>query len=234
VTESQQQLCSQIIDKLGRTGILKDIILIGSWCIPFYKSYFQDEPLPIAIRTRDIDFLIPKPERMRTEADIPEILKGLGFVMDFSSSTGSMRLFHPDLIVEFLVPDIGRGRPNPYPLPKIKINAQPLRFLNFLVARTIQVKIDEYHLTLPHPAHFALHKLIISSKRKEEDKSFRDQETALKVLTALERREELECIREAFTSLPKKWQKVIIRVFRECETSFPFLPTAIKTVFLSE
>ncbi|MFH0787931.1 MAG: GSU2403 family nucleotidyltransferase fold protein [Pseudomonadota bacterium] len=209
-------------------------MLIGSWCIPFYESYFQNEPLSIAIRTRDIDFLIPKPEKMQTETDVPGFLGDLGFIVEFTSSTGCMRLFHPDLIVEFLVPDIGRGRPSPFPVPKIKINAQPLRFLSLLAARTIRVKIGEYHLTLPHHTIFALHKLIISSRRKGKDKSFRDQETAFKVLSALEKKGELEGIREAFVFLPGKWQKVIGRVLKDCEPSFPFLSTALKAILLSE
>jgi len=43
------------------------------------------------------------------------MLKDLGFIEDFHRK-GLIRLNHPELIIEFLVPEKGRGRDTPYPL----------------------------------------------------------------------------------------------------------------------
>ena len=46
----------EILLTLDYEGILQKIILIGSWCLLFYKHLFDDfEP---TIRTTDIDLLI--------------------------------------------------------------------------------------------------------------------------------------------------------------------------------
>ena len=52
-----------------------------------------------------------------------------------------MKLDHPELILEFLVPERGKGIDKPYPLPRLGINATTLRFLNFLSCNTIKVKV---------------------------------------------------------------------------------------------
>ena len=40
--KSQYELCIEVLRRLDKAGILGDIVLIGSWCIPFYKEYFSD------------------------------------------------------------------------------------------------------------------------------------------------------------------------------------------------
>ena len=38
--KSQYDLCAEVLGRSDKAGILKDIILIGSWCTLFYKEYF--------------------------------------------------------------------------------------------------------------------------------------------------------------------------------------------------
>jgi len=75
VEKNQYNLCIEVLKRLEKAGVLKDVILIGSWCIPFYKDYFENVRYPIAIKTRDIDFLVPTPSKIKTKADIPKLLK---------------------------------------------------------------------------------------------------------------------------------------------------------------
>lgn len=77
--KNQYNLCIEVLKRLEKAGILKDVILIGSWCIPFYKDYFGSVKYSATIKTRDIDFLVPTPSRTKTKADIPKLLKDLGF-----------------------------------------------------------------------------------------------------------------------------------------------------------
>lgn len=213
--KKQYELCLEILRRLNRTGILRNIILIGSWCIPFYKEYFTKGKYVPSIKTRDIDFLIPVPSRIQKKVDIPELVKDLGFVIGFKGPWGCIRLEHPKLVIEFLVPEKGKGTNKPYPLPKLGVNAIALRFLNFLSENTIKVKVEDFYLTLPHPANFSLHKLIVFQRRIKEDKAMKDRNIAIRILKALVNKSEKDIISQAFHSIPQKWQKRIVKGLEE-------------------
>jgi hypothetical protein len=219
VEKKQSELCFEILKRFNRAKILDDLILIGSWCVYFYKDYFSDVPYidQAAIKTRDIDFLIDHPSRIKREVNIPDLLKDLGFLVDHKGSKGYIKMNHPDLILEFLVPERGKGEDKPYDLPKLGINAVTLRFLNFLSMNTIQVKIENLRITLPHPANYALHKLIIFQRRSKEEKALKDMNTAIAVLKALIEKGEASLIVRVFNSVPKKWQNKIIIGLEEAQ-----------------
>jgi len=215
VEKKQYELCLEILRRLNRTGVLKNIVLIGSWCIPFYKEYFRRREYVPSIKTRDIDFLVPIPSKIQQKVDVPELLKDLGFVVGFKGPHGYIRLEHPRLVVEFLVPEKGKGSDKPYPLPKLGINAIPLRFLNFLSDSTIKVKVEDFHLSLPHPANFSLHKLIVFQRRIKKDKAMKDRNIAIRILKALVNEGEKDIINQTFHSIPQEWQKRIVKGLEE-------------------
>ena len=101
--KKQSELCLEILRRFHRIGILDNFILIGSWCVYFYKDYFSDVAYidQTTMKTRDIDFMIDNPNRIKKDVDIPELLKDLGFVTTFKGSSGYIKLDHPDLILEF-------------------------------------------------------------------------------------------------------------------------------------
>lgn len=211
--KKQSDLCFEIITRFHKAGILNDFILIGSWCVYFYKDYFSgvSSVASMTIKTRDVDFLIDKPAQIKQEVNIPELLRDLGFVTIFTGHEGYLKFDHPDLILEFLVPEKGRGTDKPHFLPKLGINAVPLRFLHFLSTNTIKVKIDDFYLTLPHPVNFALHKFIISQRRTKEEKAIKDRNAAIEILKALVDKGESGLIKNVFNSVPLTWQKKIIK-----------------------
>ena len=157
--KQQSDLCLEILRRFNKVDILKDFILIGSWCVYFYKDYFANVPYidQATIKTRDIDFLIDNPAGIKQEVNVPLLLKDLGFVTLIKGRMGYVKLDHPDLLLEFLVPEKGRGTDKPVRLPKLGMNAVALRFLSFLSAKTIKVKVEDFYVTLPHPVNFALH-----------------------------------------------------------------------------
>jgi hypothetical protein len=213
VEKSQYKLCLEILRRFNKSGILKDFILIGSWCVYFYKDYFSNVPYidQATIKTRDIDFLINNPSIIKQEVDVPLLLKDLGFVTMIKGSKGYIKLDHPDLLLEFLTPEKGKGTDKPVPLPKLGMNAVALRFLSFLSLNTIKVKVEDFYITLPHPANFALHKLIISQRRPKQDKAVKDRNIAIEILKALIKKGESSIIKKVFNSVPKKWQARIIK-----------------------
>lgn len=209
--KKQYDLCLEILRRFHKEGILDDLILIGSWCVYFYADYFRGTPYidQATVRTRDIDFLVDNPANIKREVDIPSLLKDLGYVTIYKGSKGYIKLDHPELILEFLVPEKGKGSHKPHPLPKLGLNAVALRFLTFLSQNTIRIKVENFYITLPHPANFALHKLIIFQRRLKEDKAIKDRNTAIEILKALINKGEATEVKRILRALPVKWQKKI-------------------------
>ena len=215
--KSQYELCIEVLRRLDKSGILKHIVLVGSWCALFYEKYFSGVKYATILKTRDIDFLIPKPATIEKAVDMAELLKDLGFVTGFTGSQGYMRLEHPQLIVEFLVPERGRSTETPYKLPKLGINAQALRYLEFLGGNTITVEAEGLELILPHPANFGLHKLLVVGKRPSKEKAAKDMQDAARILNALVEKGETELIKNVFVSMPKRWQNKIKKSIKELQ-----------------
>lgn len=207
--KKQYDLCIEVLRRLNNQNLLESVILIGSWCMPFYKEYFSGINYLSSFKTRDLDFLVPHPNKLMMNIDIADLLKDLGFVVGFTGSKGYMKLEHPDLVIEFLSPEKGKGTDKPIPLPQLKINAQALRFLGFLAEDTIKIKIEDFYVVMPHPANFALHKLIISQRRQNKDKAEKDKIMALEILNALVTKGATNKIGEVFELVSPKWQKKI-------------------------
>jgi hypothetical protein len=85
-----------------------------------------------------------------------------------------------------------------------------VRFLDLLLKDTILVPFQSVSLRLPHPANFALHKLLISGRR-HGDKAERDREQATAVMQALHKAGEDARLRSVFAALPPKWKAQILR-----------------------
>ncbi len=172
--KKQYDLCLEVLRRFHEHKLLSEFILIGSWCIVFYEKYFSspDYIRHISLITRDIDFLIDRPQCVKAEVDIPELLKDLGFIATFIGPEGYMKLDHPRLILEFLTPERGRGRDAPHPLPSLHVNATALRFLNFLSENTIKVKVKNFTIQLPHPANCYKVKHMFSRKADERIRHF--------------------------------------------------------------
>jgi hypothetical protein len=196
---------------LDKAGVLKDVILVGSWCTLFYRDFFGRGRYIAPLKTLDMDLLIPRPSAVKTVVDVAELLKDLGFVVGFTGSQGYIRLEHPQLIVEFLVPERGRPSDKPYPLPNLGLNAQALRFLDFLAQDTITTNVEGVCVRLPHPANFALHKLLVLSRRTGHDKQAKDKQAAMRVLEALIEKGQDDSIRKAFGTMSRRWQGKVRR-----------------------
>lgn len=210
-------LCREVLKRFNNLGVLKSIVLVGSWCIYFYQYYFSSKSYSTFIRTTDIDFLVPIPPRFERKLDLRELLEDLGFRQEFRGSAGYIKLVHPDLTIEFLVPERGRSSSKPYPLPELKINAVRLRYLDLLLGNTILLDAEGINIRLPHPAAYALHKFIIFKRRRKIDKHDRDIEGALRVFHALIEHNEHRAIKRIFRKMHLKWQKTILENLKSIE-----------------
>lgn len=201
-------LVVEVLRRLNRAGVLQGMVLVGSWCAHFYKDYLDGAALS-AIRTRDMDFLIPTPSKIKGEVRVAELLKSLGFIADFHGD-GSISLSHPELIIDFLVAERGRGADKPYFVKALGVKAQPLRYMGLLSEDTIKVRSRGLELVLPHPINYALQKLIISGRRADEKKATKDRFQAVEVLREIVARADGEKARVKFMKLPAGWRKAVL------------------------
>ena len=88
--KNQYKTFTEVVRRMHQEGILKNMILIGSWCVPLYKDYFKGISYPTALLTRDMDFYVPNPERVRATVPLKEMLKDLGFIEDFVGEEGGL------------------------------------------------------------------------------------------------------------------------------------------------
>ena len=201
---------SKILGALNRGEVLEHLILVGSWVLVIYEEYFKDSNYSPTIRTTDIDFLVPnKNPKINDKKDISSLLDSLGFSEVFSSD-GWVTYHKPELHVEFLFPRIGPRSDSVVSIPMLGINARPIRHLQFLVKNTISVEFQGLDVTVPHPAAYALQKLIICGGRKNFEKAQKDLEQAETVLTALTQRSDVELLRSLFSGLTHKQKKAVL------------------------
>ena len=118
-------------------------------------------------------------------------------------------------MLEFLVPEKGRGTDKPVPLTKLGMNAVALRFLSLLTDNIIKIKIENFSISVPHPANFALHKLIIFQRRFKEEKAIKDRKAAVEILKTLIDKGDTAILKGVFNSMIPKWQKKVIKGLEE-------------------
>lgn len=209
-------LCVEILRRLDEARVLQDVILVGSWCSFFYRDFFRGETNLSALRTRDMDLLIPAPSRIKARLRLVEMFQDLGFLPEHHRR-GYMRLSHPDLMIDFLVPERGRGTDKSVPVKGLGVNAQPLRFLNLLSDDTVVVRSHGLEVVMPHPINYALQKLIISGRRHDKDKAAKDRRQASEVLHEIVARGEGDKVRAKFQQFPPGWKRAVLVGLRDEE-----------------
>jgi hypothetical protein len=209
--DSQFEILLQILRRFNEAGVLQNFMLIGSWCLYFYRFHFdQPERLP-AFRTLDVDFLIPNVKAVKKALDVPELLKQEGFVPSFNRASGVVKYNHPELQVEFLVPEFGKGRAEPVRIESLRVSAQALRYLSLLMDYPKMIAHEGFSIRVPDPAAFAIHKLIISDRRENKEKQKADLETSVGLLEFLfSRPDEVQRIKSIFGTIPRNWKKTIL------------------------
>jgi len=191
-------------------GILNDVILIGSWVLPIYRHFFSNTPEIPILRTADVDFLIPNPPRISTKIDIPMILKEYDFEIQFSLLGNYTKFVHPDLEIEFFIPELGRSKSKAVIIKEFNITAQPLRYLHIVQNHILTVNYNDISIRVPEPAVFTLLKFLLTIKRKNDDKIKKDLKTAIELANfLLTKPEQIEKLKIIYEDMPKSWQNKI-------------------------
>jgi hypothetical protein len=215
--ERKSSLFLNTLKALYEAGVLEHIILIGSWCHYFYRIYFLNANEIPLLRTLDIDLLIPNPLKINRDVNIPKILENLDFIPSNDFLTGYIKYVHPEIELEFLIAELGRGKGNePYEIPKLHINAQGLRFLSLLQSNMIKIEYENFKVVVPEPAAYVLHKFIIQERRLDKEKQKRDLQSAKEIGEfLLQNQTQQKKLTDIFNSLPVKWQKLLLKILKD-------------------
>jgi hypothetical protein len=133
-----------------------------------------------AARTQDVDLAhagknlavaLPASLEIDTHAAIDSLQLGLLPIGGPSAQAGATYLNpkDPEFRLDFLT-TLHRGKEQPYEHPQLRIALQPLRFLEFVLEGVGQAAVfseeGSVAVNIPHPARYALHKLLVYAERK--------------------------------------------------------------------
>lgn len=227
VDREQYELFLKVIKEFDAKRILgTTVVLVGSWCTVVYKHYFGISNYNPVLTTRDLDFLVDKRKIGTVNVDLHSTLEDLDFIPHTRPSTNGytrLEFVNPKLLVEFLVNQVGRDSSDPQKIKQLEIIAQPLRFMNLALVKTIDVSVEGINITVPHPAYFGIHKLIVSERRSELHKKKKDLNSGALVLKATVENGEIEVIRNAIGYIDKHHKKSYSKKIRELINDHPLL-----------
>ncbi|MBI2362573.1 MAG: hypothetical protein HYV15_04240 [Elusimicrobia bacterium] len=210
-----ENLFQRILKAFDSLGLWKDgVELIGSWSFLLYQRHLGVRPMPL--RTQDVDFLLPWPYPKERLVDLSTALGELGF-RTVTTGTGPMCFVHPELKVELLVPERGKGGLDFRFVKALGVRALPLRFLDMLLKDPIRLKEGGVAVWVPKPLHYCLHKLIVAQRRKVAAKREKDILHAVCVLDILKPSD----FEKGLADLPPKW-RILVR--KSLESAWKILP----------
>lgn len=200
----------EILLVLNKSNLLKNMILIGSWCLLFYEKIFLDfKPL---VRTTDLDFFIPNAKSVKSNISIVDSLKELNYEILVDSLTNKTKFLSiGGFEVEFLT-KLNRDGLACVKIGNTNIYAESLPYVDIFTNHYIEIDYCGVTVRVASPEAYVLQKLLINSKRKKE-KQIKDIESIKYVLIFIQSSFKTynEMIK-LYNSLPKKWQKQILDI----------------------
>ncbi len=164
----QQRIFWDTIAAMSDLGVLKHLVVIGSWCEHVYEVSGCYHGLKSNMRTQDVDFLIPNIRCPANSVDLPKKLEELGYVASFNRAN-NLITFDKDgqIEVEFLVRELSKGQLGAYKVPSMGVTAQGLRYLDIISKNTVALASNGHIVNVPKLDVYILHKLLINSVRSE-------------------------------------------------------------------
>ncbi len=243
----------EAIAALAKAGVFRlRSVLVGTVAYQAYPAMLGVR-LPIStLQTGDIDIAQFKNVSVAIEDQTPPVLDVLKEVDKTFRPVPHIRdgrrvasyVAKGGLRVDFLTPNEGPDSDQPQALPALRTDAQPLRFLDYLIyepAPAVILHNAGMYVHVPAPERYAVHKLIVSRRRPEglakRDKDLRQAEALLEAL-AHRRPHELklaweeaynrgqtwrQLLAEAVTQLAPKSRDLLIKVIDGRRAMFPGL-----------
>jgi hypothetical protein len=220
-----------VIDALAKAGVFRlRAVLVGTVAYQIYPAMLGTALPNPSLQTDDIDIAqfedVSIADQTRSVIDIlKEVDNTFRPVPTIHGDRITSYVAKGGLRVEFLKPNRGPETDSPRSLPALQTNAQPLRFLDFLIHEPEQAVVlhgPGILVLVPSPQRYAVHKLIISRRRRggniKRDKDVQQAEALLNVLNKKHRYELGEAWNEAFER-GEKWAGALAEAMTQIEAS---------------
>jgi hypothetical protein len=175
---SVSSIDARIFELLERVGVfLANGVIVGSHAFSLYGNMLGVRWDTETTRTQDIDVATERHLVIgiaNRPIDLRRVLaeSELGFIevpaLNRKAPSTKFRIRGEQLSVDILTPMIGRTSTKAVHIPSLQVFAEPVRFLDYLLADAqpaIVVAKGGILVNVPAPARFALHKLVISERR---------------------------------------------------------------------
>jgi hypothetical protein len=170
-----------ILETLSRAGVFRlRAVLVGTVAYQTYAAMLGVRLPTGAIHSLDIDIAQFRDISIAVEENVPPMLdvlrqaepsfRAIPHSHDARQTTRYQA--NDGLRVEFLTPNRGPNSDEPQRLDALNTDAEQLRFLDFLIAepvRAIVLHAAGIPVLVPSPQHYAVHKLIVARRRREEN-----------------------------------------------------------------
>jgi hypothetical protein len=156
---------------------------------------------------RNLAVALPASVQIDTHGAIESLQMGLLPISGLAGKSGATYLDprNPEFRLDFLT-TLHRGREQPFEHPDLRVTLQPLKFMEYSLEAVGQAALFSEEgstiVNIPHPARYALHKLLVYGERKGAflQKSQKDLWQAAALLAYLKERRAWE-VEEAWADL---------------------------------
>jgi hypothetical protein len=228
-----EHFTGDVVEALAAAGLFRlRGVLVGTVAFQCYAGLLGVRLGGSALQTGDADFAQFHAISASVEDTLPpmlEILRGIDPTFrEIPSQADSRKSFAYEnkdrYRVEFLTPNTGSADHDGKPAPMPALGgayAQPLRFLDFLIhepVRSVMLHRSGISVTVPAPERYAVHKLIVASRRQDDDnghlkrdKDVKQAEVLMEALIGTRRGSDLaEAYAEAWQRGPA-WKEAIAK-----------------------
>jgi hypothetical protein len=210
---------------LARAGVFRlRSVLVGTVAYQSYPAIIGAKLSNSLLQTGDVDIAQFTSISVAVDDQTPpmlEVLRGVDRSFREIPHTAGHRyttsyIGKGGLRVDFVTPNEGPDTDRPQSLPALKTDAQPLRYLDFLIhepVKAVMLHGSGVFVHVPAPERFAVHKLILALERPpgvaKRDKDV-TQAGALIVALAEKRPEDLQLAWEEAYERGPQWRKLLL------------------------
>jgi hypothetical protein len=215
------ELLYSVLSSLHKAGVLSDCVLIGSWCQDFYRHLWGNPFQIPAATTTDADLLVLKRIKFKRSVDVAAIMQDSDFKIDFCHN-GLMKFIHEDFKFEFLTEAGAKADEEVFTFKNLNLTAQELHFMNIPATYNFVIPFRDIFIRLPEPEAFALHKLIVSQRRRKVEKREKDLASASGLFDYFSTKEiHRKRLKEILDEFPKGWRKKIDEALEKTGLELP-------------
>jgi hypothetical protein len=216
-------LLVKVLGDLQEVGILKHLVLVGSWCQDFYRYQFGNPKEIPATKTMDADILIPRRmPKINPSVDIVAIMKKNDFIFEIGPTSGLYKFNHPLLRVEFLTDPGAKLDEITRHFKQLGVTAQELHFMSLPLSYNYPLTYKHLTFNIPEPEAFALHKLIVCQRRINKEKAEKDRLAAQGMFQFIQTDpKRIERLHQILSEQSKGWQKTIKKALENTGMELP-------------